>query len=279
MKYVLDDHLVVTAELEGMRRLALLDRPKISVVHEDVAGASCHWNQVPEGSGHWDLVRLRPDSDVPLRETLAAIQASTQRRRGGHLELRGAASSLAGESALLVELGGRMNTELPRELMARGLEFVPDVDSLGDGLSVVVATDAETLAGLRTVVGQAFHGAAVRPAESVDVEADFFHAPGVMTYVALLDAGVVVSTGSILIVDGVANVWSVATLPAARGRGAATAIMQALCGEATKQGAHAAVLRTTPNLAVPDGLYAKVGFVHVGQEYIWMLNDVDDLQL
>ena len=102
-------------------------------------------------------------------------------------------------------------------------------------------------------------------------------APTVMTYLAVNENDRPISTGSILIVDDVANVWSVATLPSARGRGAATAIMRAICAEARRQGARVAALRTTDDLARPHGLYGNVGFALVGHERIWNLDNVDQL--
>ncbi|QDP95445.1 GNAT family N-acetyltransferase [Microlunatus elymi] len=84
---------------------------------------------------------------------------------------------------------------------------------------------------------------------------------------------------ALLVVDGVANVWSVATAPSARGRGAATAIMRAVCSEAPKHGAAYAALRTTDHLARPGGPYDAVGFRLLGHERIWELDDVDDLQV
>lgn len=130
------------------------------------------------------------------------------------------------------------------------------------------------------MVAQAFAGRSAEETRQPDVEADFFHAPGVMTYLAVRDRdGGVISTGSILVVDGVANVWSVATAPSARGRGAASAIMRAVCVEAPKRGAVVAALRTTDELARPGGLYASVGFELLGHERIWELDNIDDIDL
>lgn len=277
----INDTLVVTAELEGMRRLARLPRPKLRIVQEDVPGASCIWGQTEDPDGERrDLVRLRPNSGVPMMETLRAVRASSQRLPDGHLELRGAESSFFAETALLQGLGGRENTCLPRALMARDLdEMTDDAGLSASGLSVTVADDAESLARLRTVVGRVFADATAEEAEQADVEKDFYHAPGVMTYLAVNDNNTVISTGSILIVPGVANVWSVATLPTARGQGAATAIMEAACIEAKRQGAAVAALRTTDALARAGGLYNRIGFELLGHEQIWELDDVDHLNL
>lgn len=277
----LDDHLVVTAEYEGMRTLARLDRPKVGVLQEDLPGASCIWNRSPRDAGHRDLVRLRPGGGVALTETLRAIVASAKRPRGGGLEIRGAADNLARETDFLSALGGRQNFSLPRALMARHVNRdAASNEKLPAGCTVSVADDSASLLELRAVVGESFANAPAGEADPADVEADFFHAPGVLTYVAVRDPdGRVISTGSILISNGVANVWSVATSPSARGQGAATAIMRALCAEAARKGATAATLRTTDDLARPGGLYDNVGFTLLGHEHIWQLDAVDRLDL
>nr|WP_228266065.1 hypothetical protein [Microlunatus elymi] len=196
---IMDANMVILAELKGMRRLARLDRPKIHVRQEDVPGASCIWNQRPQGGGHRDLVRLCPGSNVRLADTLRAIRASRHRPPGGHLEIRGAAGDLDREVGFLTELGGREVLTLPRALMARRVGGATDeAASLGAGLTVTVADSAEALAELRIVVAQSFAGATEEEARNADVEADFFHAPGVMTYLAVHDQDdAVISTGSI----------------------------------------------------------------------------------
>lgn len=275
---VIDDNLVITAELEGLRRLARLPRPKVKVVQEDVPGASCIWSQSDTEGGHRDMVRLRPNSGVPMMNTLRAIRESTHRLPGGHLELRGAESSFAPETELLEKLGARENLTLPTALMTRDLgNLTGGLALTSPQLSVMVAVDAESLTRLRSVVAQAFTTATADEADGSNVEADFFHAPETMTYLAVKKNDSVISTGSILVVDGVANVWSVATLPSARGQGAATAIMEAICIEAKRQGAAVAALRTTDELARDGGLYNKVGFTLVGHEQIWELDHVDNL--
>jgi hypothetical protein len=51
--------------------------------------------------------------------------------------------------------------------------------------------------------------------------------------------------------------------------------MRAACIEAHRQGAHAAALRTSEDLAKDKGLYHSVGFRVVGQEYAWNLDNID----
>lgn len=276
---LIDDNLVVTAELEGLRTLARLNRPKVGVVQEDVPGASCIWKHRPSADPR-DLVRLRPGSGVPLVETLRAIRSSHRRRPGGHLEIRGAAGSLATEADYLSHLGGREVLALPRALMARRVSTHDAEADAIPGSSVRVAEDAKSLAELRAVAGEAFADEKSDEGAQPDIEADFFHAPSAMTYLAVhRPDGRVISTGSILIVNGVANVWSVATSPSERGQGAATVIMRAICAEAATRGAAVAALRTTDQLARPGGLYRNVGFELLGHEHIWELDNIDNLSL
>ncbi|MEQ7127621.1 GNAT family N-acetyltransferase [Actinopolymorpha sp. B11F2] len=159
--------------------------------------------------------------------------------------------------------------------MALDLRSLDDTADHAPEFSATVATDPESLAKLRSVVGQVYAGVDEEEAVKADNEADFYHAPGTMTYLAVRENGQTVSTGSLLIDGDVANIWSIATLPAARGRGAASAVIRAACAEARRQGASIAGLRTTEELARDDGLYHSVGFSVVGHEHAWNLDDID----
>ena len=162
-------------------------------------------------------------------------------------------------------------------MMALDLRSPADTAEQPSGITATVATDAASLAQLRSVVGQVYAGLDAADVEGADNEADFYHAPGVMTYLAVSEHGRAVSTGSFLIAGEVANIWSVATLPTARGRGAASAILRAACAEARRQGALVAGLRTTEDLARADGFYQAVGFSSVGHERVWNVDDIDAL--
>jgi GNAT superfamily N-acetyltransferase len=106
-----------------------------------------------------------------------------------------------------------------------------------------------------------------------DPESDFYNAPEIMTCVAGVERGQVISAASILIVEGIANVWSVCTDENARGRGVASAVVHACLLEAHRQGAHAAVLGTSLELAKTDGLYNRLGFETVGHEHGWTIDE------
>jgi GNAT superfamily N-acetyltransferase len=276
---VIDDVLVFSAELYGLRRLGSLPRPKVSLQAEDLPGVSCLWEGNTHG-GHRDRIQLVPNSGVPFENVLRAVQQSRRRVPGGHLDIRGLDGSFAPEAVrLLRSLGAEQDIEGPHTLMALDLRSLDDAAPLPARMTASVATDAESLAQLRSVVGQVYAGTDAEEAARADHEADFYHAPGTMTYLAVSENGQAVSTGSVLIIDGVANIWSVATLPTARGRGAASAIMRAACAEARRQGALVAGLRTTEELAKRGGLYHSVGFSVVGHERAWNLDHVDALEL
>ncbi|GAB3416818.1 GNAT family N-acetyltransferase [Flindersiella endophytica] len=276
----LDDVLVFDAELRGLRLLGSLSRPKVPVRVEDVPGAMCLWGPPAANGGHRYEVRLVPGSGVPLVEVLRAIRASKVRPPGGHLYLRGVAASFdAGTVAWLRERAAGRETTGPHAMMAYDLRSIDASAELPEGLTASVARTAEDLARLRSVARQVYVGQGEADADAGEDNVDFFHAPGTMTYLAVGQNGQTVSTGSILLVDGVANVWTVATLPAARGQGAASAIVRAACAEARLQGAWAAVLRTSDDLARENGLYYNVGFRFVGHEHAWNLDSVDELDL
>lgn len=276
---IIDDVLVFSAELDGLRRLGNLLRPKVTIRPEDVPGASCLWEGNANG-GHRDAIRLLPESGVPLRDVLRAVQHSRRRVPGGHLDIRGVGMSFDSTAvSLLRSLGAQRDTVGPHAMMALDLRSLDDTVEHTPGLTATVATDAASLAQLRSVVGQVYAGRDAAEAAEADNDADFYHAPGTMTYLAVSENGQAVSTGSFLIAGDVANIWSIATLPAARGRGAASAILRAACAEARRQGARAAGLRTTEQLARPDGLYHGVGFSFVGHEQAWNLHGVDALSV
>lgn len=276
----IDDVLVFDAELRGLRRLGNLPRPKVPVRAEDVPGALCLWGPTDADRGQRYEVRLLPGSGVPLADVLRAVRASEIRPPGANLYLRGVAASFdAGAVALLRTLGAARDTGGPHAMMAYDLRSLDAGAELPGGLTATVARTAEELAELRSVARQVYVGQDEAAAEEGDDEVDFYHAPGTMTYLAVSQQGRTVSTGSILVVDGVANVWTVATLPAARGQGAASAIMRAACVEARRQGASVAALRTTDDLAKDNGLYYNVGFRLVGHEQAWNLDGIDTLEI
>ena len=122
---IIDDVLVFRAELDGLRRLANLPRPRVTIRPEDVPGALCLWGPRSANDDHRYDGRLIPDSDVPLEDVLRAVQESGRRAPGGHLLIRGVAASFdTAAVALLTSLGAHRNTEGPYTMMAYDLRPV-----------------------------------------------------------------------------------------------------------------------------------------------------------
>lgn len=93
---------------------------------------------------------------------------------------------------------------------------------------------------------------------------DFFHGRGVAEIIGVLDDnGQLISSASVVTAGQTANIWSVATDEAARGRGAAGAAVTAALHHAARSGRRWASLGTSDEL-VP--WYNKHGFVVVGRE-------------
>jgi N-acetylglutamate synthase-like GNAT family acetyltransferase len=74
---------------------------------------------------------------------------------------------------------------------------------------------------------------------------------------------------ALLVLEGVGFVDHVVTLPAARGRGHATALTRRLVREASAAGAERTYLLTEPG-GVPGALYARLGFERVTQIASWI---------
>ena len=75
----------------------------------------------------------------------------------------------------------------------------------------------------------------------------------------------VVATGTLLSLDGVAYVDDVATLPAFRGRGFASAVVARVVREASAAGAEEVYLLADPDAARVIAMYERLGFREVGR--------------
>jgi ribosomal protein S18 acetylase RimI-like enzyme len=82
-------------------------------------------------------------------------------------------------------------------------------------------------------------------------------------YVCVLTEAGVVAAGRAVAEAGWAGVFGMATLPAARGRGAARAVLAALAGWAAKQGAERMYLQVEPDNAAAWRLYERAGFTEL----------------
>jgi ribosomal protein S18 acetylase RimI-like enzyme len=75
----------------------------------------------------------------------------------------------------------------------------------------------------------------------------------------------VVSVGTLLVLDGVAYVDDVATLPAARGRGHASAVVSRIVAEARASHADEVYLLVDPDAAPVIAMYERLGFRDAGR--------------
>jgi predicted GNAT family N-acyltransferase len=271
---VLDAYL---AEVNDMKLLANLPRPNVPFEPEIFDGALCLWRTRGDGS-HTDNIRLDPTTRPSVTDVLHRAKLSPLRVRSGNLLVGAVENTLSADDvALLDRLAS--SPKSTGYIMARSLAHVLDESRprLRDGQDFHARspeTEAEYLE-IRQLAADIFGGGA----STYDPETDFYNAPDTMTYVAVHEQNKVIAAASILIVDGVANVWIVCTRESARGRGAASVVTHACLVEAYRQGATAAVLGTNHDLARPGGIYNRLGFETVGHEYGWMFNDFDRLAL
>jgi GNAT superfamily N-acetyltransferase len=265
---------IYLAELIGLRQLAHLDRPKVRFAPEDVPGAFCLWHTASNTSR--DEIRLYPDRSESLGTTLGAVAASSVRGRSGLIAVRYTVSQseLPTEQALR-ELGATPNS--PGFLMARTLgdldESAPPPILDGSKFVTQVADTPRMYRDIRLLAQEIYGGSTA----NYDQEADFYSAPDILTYVAVLENDSVIASASTLVIGELANIWSVATRVDARGRGAGSLATFAACIEARRLGARAAVLGTSESLARKDGIYSRLGFTVVGHQQSWNLDAIDQL--
>jgi GNAT superfamily N-acetyltransferase len=268
---------IARAERDGMKLLAAHPRPRVPFTGESLPGAFALWRT--NGSGaHTDTVRLDPEHPAPLNDTLRAIRTSPNRVPGGSVVIRAVEHTLdAADTALLDRLASAPPST--GYLMACSLAGTlrEHRSFLLDGAEIHVrtpATDTEYL-GLRCLASDVFGGGSA----NYDPAADFYSAPDVLTYLGAYVGERPIAAASILVVDDIANIWSVCTRESERGRGAASAVTRACLAEARRQGAHTAVLGTDRHLARPGGLYNRLGFETIGHEHGWTLPAFDRLQI
>ncbi len=265
------------AELHGMQRLAELPRPKVPYAPETIHGAFCLWRTNGDGS-HVDNIRLDPRGRAPVAEILRGVQSSPLRVHGGSILVRTVADAIGEDDAALLDRLAS-SPQSTGYLMARSLDRLLDEPQPRlrdtDDARVRVPDSITEYLEVRRLVARVFGGGSA----SYDPDTDFYSAPETMTYLAVRERGQIIAAASILIVDGIANVWSVCTEEAARGQGAASLVTHACLVEAHRQGAEAAALGTSRELAKPGGLYNRLGFDVVGHEHGWRLEDFDRIEL
>jgi ribosomal protein S18 acetylase RimI-like enzyme len=118
-------------------------------------------------------------------------------------------------------------------------------------------------------VGESFALFGVDPGEAVTqlraIERDVL-APGGKRWFAIRDRdGSLVSLAALLVLEGVGYIDNVATFPAHRGRGYASAITRRLTREAADRGAGQVCLFADPEDHAVVRMYERLGFTPVGQ--------------
>lgn len=165
-------------------------------------------------------------------------------------------SDTAGLSELLEAHGLKHRADLPG--MAMDLQGLGDDLALPEGLKIVRVNDLEMLR-------QWTETASLGSCSSLDVARasyDLYARMGLgpeqpwRYYLGLLD-GVSVSTASVCLLEGVAGLYSIATLPYARGRGLGTALTLSALHDARALGYRVALLQSTP---MGYQVYRKLGF-------------------
>ena len=84
-------------------------------------------------------------------------------------------------------------------------------------------------------------------------------------FVSHMTNGIATSSGLTVIDGGLASVQCMATLPEARGRGGAKAVLAAIEATARHHGASTVYLQTGGDNAAAQELYSRVGFAIVGR--------------
>jgi GNAT superfamily N-acetyltransferase len=179
---------------------------------------------------------------------------------------------------------GAAPADLEAHLAAAGLPYDGDVPGMAVDLAALredrppprglrfdrLDPDApgEALAAYTRVLGVAFHVSDdVRRAYQDGMAASRLSGPGWTHYLGRLDGAPVAAT-SLLLAAGVAGIYNVATVPEARGRGVASALVAAALREARAWGYRAGVLQSSQ---AGFSVYQRLGFrkVCAFRHYVW----------
>jgi ribosomal protein S18 acetylase RimI-like enzyme len=177
----------------------------------------------------------------------------------------------------------RLDAELERSCQGAGLQSAQDVpcmlleapvDELGRGPRVEIRraqSDAD---------GQAFVAICAAAYESIGMRAETtvkllsqsacYRAPPWQTYL-LCEDGQPVAGALLLFSHGIAGLYWVATVPAARGRGYADAVTRAASNAAFAAGAGAVVLQASK---LGEPVYRGIGFREIMRYRVWMAKAV-----
>lgn len=173
--------------------------------------------------------------------------------------------------SLLPESTTRLLTEFSGRGFRLGWEVVMELRS---GIPALGRVQAEELQGgrelwgaVRTTLG--LFGSARSSDAVIDqlqrIERDVL-APGGKRWFGIRDAnGAVASVAALMMLDGVAYIDNVATLPHARGRGLATAVTGHVATVAREAGAEVTCLLMDPDQPSISRLYGRLGFREAGR--------------
>lgn len=198
---------------------------------------------------------VRTDPTVPASDVLAAADAWFGAQGRGYtvstIDLDGADEDLrvAAASAGFAAVGQPPEMVLGSPI--DGPAAVPGVD-------IVPVADAAGLAGFHAVCSDAY-GTIGMPAgivESAITDLDRFTAPWTHTVVAWRD-GLPLAAAQVLLSHGIAGVYWVGTVAAARGSGLGEAVTRTVTAWAFAAGAAAVTLQASPQ---GEPIYARLGF-------------------
>jgi ribosomal protein S18 acetylase RimI-like enzyme len=243
---------------------------------------SRHWPQAEVHDGPdclWTLTGI----PFPVFNTVLRARLTTD---NVHATIEAAISRCASRSVPMVWFTGPSTTpsDLAAHLCAHGFTHDPDDDRLGmaidlqslpeeppmpTGLSIQQVNDTEGLRIWNRVISVA-NGF---PQFASDAFGDLFNSVGLGPHLPLRHFvgrlnGTPVAGGSLFLDAGVASVQFVATIPEARRRGMATAMVLRLLREARAEGYQVGVLEAREAVA---GLYRRLGFegYYTMGWYVW----------
>jgi GNAT superfamily N-acetyltransferase len=172
-------------------------------------------------------------------------------------------SCTPGDLVERLEARGVVSDLEPMPAMVLDLAALPDAAAPPSGLRVEPVIDAAGLAALAEPFGSAFSFPPDGLASVIAAFADFA-ASGTrdeLHHWVGFEGRRPVASASVLVRDGVAGLYNVATMPGSRGRGYGTALSVAALRGGAAAGAHTAILHASPS-GLP--IYQRLGFAAVG---------------
>jgi len=150
--------------------------------------------------------------------------------------------------------------------MAVDLKLLLDEPGAGPGLMIAPASD-DDMSDYSRVLGESFGVPAFALEPMTEMLAEIA-GPDLVHYIARID-GEAIATSCVMLSDGVAGIYNVATVAAARGKGIGRTITLAPLLEAKRRGYRAGILHASK---MGQPVYERMGFreyCRIG-EYVWM---------